>query len=160
MVLAEKVLIADERDYAAEEQIVHRSKSQPVFQKRSWAITGMLVMAVIVTNLIIQALVIQRDQQLTQLRKMVTVKEEEKIKLRLQIAQLDSFDRIRHIAQTELGMRDAGAQDYLLIKGAPRLIGENSSVGPSTGRSSKQNGSGMKFLSWLGGIGRMMAKSH
>lgn len=158
MVLAEKILVPENESYSVGEQIYYRPKSQPLL-KRTWVIIGLLFVAMIVCNMIIQALVIQRDQQLTHLRKMAELKEQKVIKLRLEMAQLDSFDRIRHIAQNELGMRDAGSQDYLLIKGAPSLEKGNPGTGELAQLSSEKTGFRNKLSSWLGGIGRTMAKT-
>lgn len=81
-------------------------------------VLGLLLLTVI-GNIIVQGLVIQQNQKIQFWQKKIDEKQRELGKLRIEIAGLESFERIQKIAQDELGMREAGPQDYNLIKSAP-----------------------------------------
>jgi len=117
-----------------------------------------ILLALVVCNVVVHACVIRQDHQLKYWQKMIDEKERELVKLRIEIAQLESFDRIQRIAQNELGMRDAGPMDCYLIKSAPELKKE---VFKSDYVAKTPTNTGLwnKVSGWLGGLGRTMAKN-
>lgn len=117
-----------------------------------------ILLALVVCNVVVHACVIRQDHQLKYWQKMIDEKERELVKLRIEIAQLESFDRIQRIAQNELGMRDAGPMDCYLIKSAPELKKE---VFKSDYVAKTPTNTGLwnKVSGWLGGLGQTMAKN-
>lgn len=73
------------------------------------------LLCLIVANLVIQSLVVQRISQIKQLQNKIAVMERRAGELRVEIADLESFDRIQSLAEKELGMRVAGPNDFHCI---------------------------------------------
>lgn len=158
MLLAEKLPVSTmddvQNDIVRQRQKVRRVKMR---NPKIMIVIGILL-TLVVCNVVVQACVIRQDHQLKYWQKMIDEKERELVKLRIEIAQLESFDRIQRIAQNELGMRDAGPMDCFLIKSAPDLKKE---VFQSNYVAEAPSNSGLwdKLSGWLGGIGRTMAKN-
>lgn len=156
MLVAEKLPVSADMqgDVARQRKPVRRVK---IHYARLFVTIGIL-MAMIIGNVVVHACVIRQDHQIKYWKKMIDDKQRELVKLRIEIAKLESFDRIQQIARNELGMRDAGPMDCYLIKSAPEIKKE---VFPGDYVAQTQSETGLwdKLSGWLGGLGRTMAKN-
>lgn len=156
MLLAEKLTLNDDETVVTAQKPTPHSYRR--LQGKMMLILGLLF-ASILGNMIVQGLVIQQNQRIQVWQKKIDEKQRELVKLRMEIADLDSFDRIQKIAQNELGMREAGPQDYNLIKSVP---GNHDQLTPPTrylAEVPEQTGLWATISSWFGEIGKTMAKS-
>ncbi|HEY8464295.1 MAG TPA: hypothetical protein VIM29_09795, partial [Bacillota bacterium] len=81
--------------------------------KQQWALAAaVMLFGLIVGNVIIQGLVVERNYQISYWQKLLNEQEREIVKVKMEIASLESFDRVQSIAKNELGMKTAGPQDY------------------------------------------------
>ena len=114
------------------------------------------LLSLVVVNLVIQALVIQRDHEVSSWQSLINAKEREIIKTRVAMADLESYDRIQDIAKNELGMRVAGANDYRCIAAVPVRA-------PETYAYLAQNHVAKdlwaQLTAWIGGSGATMAQT-
>lgn len=99
-------------------------------------------------NSIIQALVVQKNYQITLQRNEIQVLDRELNKIQVEIAGLTSYERIQFLAKSELGMKLATPGDYRRIAAAPsvdRVLPKQSIWG--------------RFTAWVGGAGETLANT-
>lgn len=158
MVLAEQLSMAD---YQYEQRYERRLTQQPRKKSRLMLklICGLFVLMLI--NIIVQAMVVQTNHQINTWKNMIREQEREMIQLRVEIAALESFERIQLIAQTELGMKMAGPDDYKFIAAVPSMKKSVPSASYLAKSEVRQNSANLlaKLNNWLGGFGRTMAKT-
>lgn len=157
MVLAEKISVSTVEFPATEnrKKYIRASKRQ---KAQVLGVIGLLLIAVF-GNVIVQALVIQQNQQINQLEKLISNKNQEMVKLRMELARLESFDRIQQVAQADLGMRVAGPDDYYMIKTTPNPGTERHLVDLQLASAETGGGLWGKFKNWLGDFGQTMAQT-
>lgn len=158
MVLAEKVPMVE-----ADETIVVREKRKPGFQaklnfRKVLSLAGCLF-CLTVGNVIVQGLVVEKNYQVQCLAKLVQKQEQDLMKLKINIASLESFDRVRTIAQNELGMKLVGPDDYQMIPAVPAENENLALTAPCVAPSGEQDGMLNQVAAWLGGIGKTMANT-
>lgn len=116
---------------------------------------GGIVFCLLVFNILIQALVIQKNYEARALEAQIRDVNREMVEVRMDIANLESLDRIKMIAQNDLGMREAGSSDYRCIAVANASVAE----GPQGFQTVKSKTLWTKVSSWFGGMGTTMAKN-
>ncbi len=118
------------------------------------------VLSLVVANIIFQALLIQRNQEVKVWQTRLAKLERRAIKLRIEMADLGSFERIQTAAQRDLGMKLAGPDDYLCIAAAPeKREGQQQTYETYTSKSVPQGNLWTKLADWLEGIGQTMAQT-
>ncbi len=118
----------------------------PVLLKMAGVLIGLVFL-----NSVIQMLVVQKNYQINLQRDEIQALDRELNKTQVEIASLTSYDRIQHLAKTELGMKLATPRDYRRIAAAP-------SVDHALPRSYQQ-GIWSKLTAWVGGVGETLANT-
>ncbi len=116
MLLAEQQARTVPIDTTVPSQRLHsrpRPKSRFVYR------IGGVVFGVFVVNLFLHAAVIQKSYEIRAWEDKIRDLNREMVEVRMDIAHLESFDRIKTIAENELGMKPAGSDDYRCIAVAP-----------------------------------------
>jgi cell division protein FtsL len=154
------MLLAEERSLAYQASPITGTSKSPLPNRRQQMkkisrILGVLL-CLIAVNMIFQALVVQQNNQIKVWQVKIRDLEREKIQLRVEMAYLESFDRIQYVAQTKLGMRAPGSRDFRCIAAAPV---ERPRLYTKTQPSSKTNRPWGKVTTWLGGMGKTMAQT-
>jgi len=156
MLLAEKMAVTE----AVYITTVGDAKIKPQKSRNLLMILiGSCLALLIVFNLIIQALVIQQSRRIKDWRSLINGKERQVVKIRMEIADLGSFNRIQSMARNELGMRDAGPGDFHLIKAAPNLNRPAPSTSGYLAQSENRTGLWSRLTAWVGGFGRTLARN-
>lgn len=101
-------------DFSNDNRIKRRTVKKP-FQSKAFIRVLVGVLCLIIANIIFQALVIKRTQEIKVWQAKLTKLERYSTKLRIEMANLESFERIQTAAQRDLGMRIPGPDDYLCI---------------------------------------------
>lgn len=109
-----------------DEAVVHRSKSRvkPRFYKFLYVST---VVCLFLSGLYFCSLamgVATKGYEINRLKEEISALETANERLRLEIVQLSSLERVEMLACTELGMKKPEAGDYLLLPGAESLMPE------------------------------------
>ena len=158
MLLAEKRMVYD-YESVSRETVSNRAKT--VRRQRHMADflvkVGGVVLCLLVLNTLIQALVIQKTYEIRGLEAKVRDIDREIVEVRMDMANLESLDRIKTIAQNDLGMREAGSSDYRCIAVARPSL---KSFGNSREESVPSNNLLAKVASWVGGLGVTMAQNR
>lgn len=116
---------------------------------------GGMVFCLLIINILIQALVIQKNYQARALESQIRDVNREMVEVRMDIANLESLDRIKMIAQNDLGMREAGSSDYRCIA----VANTGFTDGTQGYQTAKSKTLWAKVSSWFGGMGATMAKN-
>jgi cell division protein FtsL len=154
MVLAEKVVAVEvEEPVAIKEKPQNTLKIKLNFKKALSLASCLLCLTV--GNVIVQGLVVEKNYQIRHLQQLVQEKERDMMKLKINIANLESFERVRTIAQNELGMKTIGPDDYQMIPAIPAEAASPAPVVPGV----EQTGLLNKLAAWIGGIGKTMANT-
>ncbi|MCL6589429.1 MAG: cell division protein FtsL [Firmicutes bacterium] len=136
---------------------------------RQWVVQKMIAkiivfsLCLIVANLVIQSLAVKRIREIKDLQAEISSLERDAAKLRVEMAELESFNRIQAIAQKELNMRPAGPKDFQFIAAAPgyNYKKEKSAVsGQDQANSLKpvpRDSLWNQLAAWLGGTNKTMA---
>lgn len=153
MVTAEKLMVPQEEVPIKETKTVVRRKSR---KGAVWTVS--LLMFMIFSNLFVHALVIKYNYQMKQLEKLIDARKQEMVKLRVEMADLESFDRIHEIAQRDLGMRVAESKDYFLVKAAPAIKQVPKSSIASSPQMETTGNLWSQIGNWFGEMGQTMAQ--
>jgi cell division protein FtsL len=154
MVLAEKVVVVE-----AAEPVVVRETPQSAFKikrnfKKALSVVSCLL-CLTVGNVIVQGLVVAKNYQVRHLEQVVQEQERDMMKLKINIASLESFERVRTTAQNELGMKTVGPDDYQMIPAIPAETVSPARAVPAATPTGLLD----KLTAWLGGIGKTMANT-
>lgn len=117
-------------------------------------------LTLVLANIIFQSLVIKRTQEIKVWQAKLAELERISVKLRIEMANLESFDRIQTVAQKDLGMRVAGPEDYISIAAAPELPQNPPPPYYGTSRTGSTPPGNLwnRLASWIEGIGETMAQ--
>jgi cell division protein FtsL len=137
-------------------------RSRPVkkrFQNRVVFKILVCLLCLVLANIIFQALVIKRNQEIKVWQAKLSKLERDSVKLRIEMANLGSFDRIQTAAQRDLGMRVAGPGDYMCIASAPEPA-QNIQQSYETYSTKPNPPSNLwtRLAGWIEGIGETMAQ--
>lgn len=113
--------------------------------------TVAVLVGLVFTNSIIQALVIQKNYQIAVQRNEIQALDRELNKLQIEIADLTSYDRIQNLAKTELGMKLASPEDFRRIAAVPSV----DRTAPDSYRKTLWS----RLATWVGGAGKTMANT-
>lgn len=113
--------------------------------------TTVVLIGLVFLNSVIQALLVQKNHEITVRRDEIRALDRELNKLQIEIAGLTSYDRIQHLAKTELGMKLAASGDYRRIAAAPWV----DRTAPDSYRQSLWS----RVAAWVGGAGETMANT-
>jgi cell division protein FtsL len=116
---------------------------------------GGAIFGVLVVNLFLHAAVIQKSYEIRIWEEKIRDLNREMVEVRMDIAHLESFDRIKTIAENELGMKPAGTDDYRCIAVAPPSA--ESRVGGDYQLKDKSS-LWIRVASWIGNQGATMAQ--
>lgn len=109
----------------------------------------------VVSNSFLQVFVISQNEKILEYQSQIEILEKEISRTKVEIASLQSFDRIQAIALNELGMRIANTEDYRWVEAMP-VVTESVSVFNQTLPEADL----WEHLSrWMSDIGKTMAKS-
>lgn len=111
-----------------------------------------------VFNSFLQVFVIFQSQQIIQFQTKIELLENDISRAKVEMASLESFDRIQTIALNELGMRAADSNDYHWIEGLPVV----SEYAPDWSVDSQEKAKADlwgQLYQWAGNIGKTMAHS-
>ena len=112
-----------------------------------------------VFNSFLQVLVISKNHEILKYRSQIATLGKKISRTKVEIASLESFDRIQTIALNELGMRAANPDDYYWVEAMPA---ESESVSEHNQTLSEIVEADLwEHLSrWIGNVGRTMAQSQ
>lgn len=134
--------------------------SEGVFKKTLARLIKILIVFLLlaVFNSFLQVFVIFQCQEIKKFQSEIELLEKDISRMKVEIASLESFDRIQTIALNELGMRAPGPDDYHWIEALP-VASEN-----TPGRKADIQGTVKADLwgnlyQWVGNIGKTMAQS-
>jgi cell division protein FtsB len=159
MILAEKQQISEEYRYTT----VTVSKARPDYRPelKPFLIVGGFFIVLSLINLWIQVVNVKRSDEIKNYRAAIRGLERESIQIRVEMARLESFERISKIAQTELHMKVAGPTDYQLIAGVPSLHqNEPRPYNSVTKTALPNNHVWGKLATWFEGVRSAMAQSN
>jgi cell division protein FtsL len=113
----------------------------------------------VLANIVFQSLVIKRTREIKVWQGKLARLERVSVKLRIEMAGLESFDRIQAVAQKDLGMRVAGPEDYISIAAAPEPP-QNSPLSYDAYQTSSTPPGNLwnRLAGWIEGIGQTMAQ--
>ena len=161
MVLAERysdVQLQNNPDFAQDSQVRNYPgiKRAP---KRFVIKILVCALCLVLANIIFQALVIKRTQEIKVWQGKLARLERISVKLRIEMANLVSFDRIQAVAQRDLGMRVAGPEDYISIAAAPEPA-QNPPPSYGTYRTGSTPPGNLwnRLAGWIEGLGETMAQ--
>ncbi len=113
-------------------------------------IVGVLI-GLIFLNSVIQALVVEKNHQILVQRGEIQALDRELNKIQIEIAGLNSYERIQKLAKTELGMKLASPEDYRRIAVAPSA--------KRTEPGSYRKNILSRVAAWVGGVGETLANT-
>ena len=153
----------DWADVSQDSLVARTQKRRPVkkpFPNR-FVSTLVIVLCLVIANIFFQALVIQQNQEIKVWQGKINQLERYSTKLRIEMANLESFERIQTAAQKDLGMRVPGPDDYLCIEAVP----ENHSQKPQSydtysNKPASQGNLWHTLAGWIEGIGETMAQTQ
>lgn len=158
MILAEKQRLS-ENLYNNTEYIKKPRNYQREILKPLFRIVG-IFLCLLVANVWIQVLVVKRNDEIRGYQTAIRELERTSIKIRIEMAKLESFERIQTIAQKELGMRVAGPNDYRCIAAAPVLKSDEPRPYNYVANTTPQNSHlWARLAAWFEGIRSVMAQT-
>ncbi len=115
-----------------------------------------LILAVF--NSFLQVFVIFQCQEIKKFQSQIELLEKDISRIKVEIASLESFDRIQTIALNELGMRAADTDDYHWIEALPVVNRDapERNIDPQETANADLWG---HFYQWIGNVGKTMAHS-
>ena len=109
-----------------------------------------------VFNSILQVFVISQNEEILKYQSQIKILEKEISRTKVEIASLQSFDRIQAIALNELGMRAANTEDYRWVEAMPMARKDASTY--NQGHPEIAQADLWEYLyRWLGDLGKTMA---
>ncbi len=119
-----------------------------------------VALCLVVANLIFQSLLIKRADEIKVWQSKLVKLERRSIKLRIEMADLESFERIQTAAEKDLGMKVAGPDDYLCIAAIPEhQTKQPRTYGTYTTQAIPQSNLWTKLTNWIEGFGETMAQT-
>lgn len=109
-----------------------------------------------VSNSFLQVFVISQNEKILEYQSQIEILEKEISRTKVEIASLQSFDRIQAIALNELGMRTANTEDYRWVEAMP-MASENTPVYNHGSSEIAKADLGERLYRWLGDFGKTMA---
>ena len=159
MVLAEKQRIS-ENLYSSGEPAIRPSLSRRRNLKPVVTV-AVFFLCLMVANLWVQVVVVKRSEQIKNYREAIRALERESIQIRIEMANLESFEHIQTVAQNEMHMRIAGPGDYRHIAAAPSLQQNEPRPYNYTTKTIPQNTHVWgRLASWFEGFREAMAQSN
>ena len=119
MILAEKQRIS-ENLYNPNESALRLRTYRRQNLKPLLAVVGFFL-CLMVVNLWVQVALVKRNDEIKGCQEAIRTLERESIQIRIEMANLESFERVQTIAQKVLRMKVAGPGDYRYIAAAPSL---------------------------------------
>jgi cell division protein FtsL len=121
-------------------------------------LTIFLLLAVF--NSFLQVLVISKSHEILKCRSQIEILEKKISRTKMEIASLESFDRIQTIALNELGMRTANSNDYRWVEAMPFLKEDTGAVNQvSDSVEMAEANLWGNLYKCIGELGKTMAKS-
>jgi len=111
-----------------------------------------------VFNSFLQIFVIFRCQEIKKYQSKISLLEKDISRVRVEIASLESFDRIQTIALNELGMRSPGPDDYHWVEALP-VASENTPGREADSQRMAKADLWGNLYQLVGNIGKTMAQS-
>jgi cell division protein FtsL len=159
MILAEKQMVS-ENLYNTSKPALRPSMNRGQNLKPVLTIVGFFL-CLMVANLWIQVAIVKRSDEIKDCREAIRTLERESIQIRIEMANLESFERVQSIAQKELRMRVAGPGDYRCIAAAPSLHQNEPRPYNYVAKTVPQNPHVWgRLASWFEGFRAAMAQSN
>jgi hypothetical protein len=118
-------------------------------------------LCLMVANLWVQVVVVKQNNEIKGCQEAIRILERESIKIRIEMANLESFERVQTVAQKELHMKIAGPGDYRCIAAAPSLPQNEPRPYNFVAKSIPQNTRlWAKVAFWFEGFRTAMAQSN
>jgi cell division protein FtsL len=159
MLLAEKQSVS-ENSYNSSKLVLRHCTDRRKNLKLFLTIVG-FSLCLMVANLWVQVVVVKQNNQIKGCQEAIRTLERESIKIRIEMANLESFERVQTVAQKELHMKIAGPGDYRCIAAAPSLPQNEPRPYNFVAKSIPQNTRLLaKVVSWFEGFRTAMAQSN
>ncbi|HBE77617.1 MAG TPA: hypothetical protein DDW65_07500 [Firmicutes bacterium] len=158
MILAERQRISEQL-YNTNQPALQSMAERRTLLKPILIVSGTFL-CLTVANLWVQLALVKQSNETKQCQMAIRSLERESIKLRMEMANLESFERIQTIAQKQLHMKIAGPNDYRWIAAAPDLYKSESHPYNYVSKVTSQNTHIWgKLASWVEGFRQAMAQS-
>lgn len=134
--------------------------TEGIFNKSIAQLTKILIifLSLAVFNSFLQVFVIFKSQEILNYQSQIRILEKEISRAKVELASLESFDRIQTIALNELGMRAANSDDYRWVESMPVSTG-NASVHDRVAPEIAEADLWEHLSHLIGNIGKTMARS-
>jgi cell division protein FtsL len=159
MILAEKQRIS-ENLYNTDESALRVRTYRRQNLKPLLVVVGFFL-CLMVINLWLQVEVVKRNDELKGCQEAIRTLERESIQIRIEMANLESFERVQTVAQKVLRMKVAGPSDYRYIAAAPSLHQNEPRPYNYVAKTVPQNPHVWgRLASWFEGFRTAMAQSN
>lgn len=118
-----------------------------------------IVLLLAVFNSFLQVLVIFINQEIQKYQSQIEILEKEISRTKVEMASLESFERIQTIALNKLGMRAANYDDYHWVEAMPMVSESVSSIPDQASPEIVEADLWEQLSRWIGNIGKTMAQS-
>lgn len=118
-----------------------------------------IVLLLAVFNSFLQVLVIFISQEIQKYQSLIEILEKEISRTKVEMASLESFERIQTIALNKLGMRAANYDDYHWVEAMPMVSESVSSIPDQASPEIVEADLWEQLSRWIGNIGKTMAQS-
>lgn len=134
--------------------------TEGIFNKSLTQLIKMLIIFLLlaVCNSFLQVFVIFISQEIQKYQSQIEILEKEISRTKVEIASLESFERIQTIALNELGMRAPTSDDYYWVEAVP-VVSKNASQPNYTSSEMVKADLWEQLYQWLENIGKTMAQS-
>ena len=118
-----------------------------------------IVLLLAVLNSFLQVFVIFINQEIQKYQSQIKILEKEISRTKVEMASLESFERIQTIALNKLGMRAANSDDYHWVEAMPVVSESLSSIPDQASPEIVEADLWEQLSRWIGNIGKTMAQS-
>lgn len=118
-----------------------------------------IVLLLAVFNSFLQVFVIFISQEIQKYQSLIEILEKEISRTKVEMASLESFERIQTIALNKLGMRAANYDDYHWVEAMPMVSESVSSIPDQASPEIVEADLWEQLSRWIGNIGKTMAQS-
>ncbi|MGE5604906.1 MAG: hypothetical protein ACM3YE_04350 [Bacteroidota bacterium] len=118
-----------------------------------------IVLLLAVLNSFLQVFVIFINQEIQKYQSQIEILEKEISRTKVEMASLESFERIQTIALNKLGMRAANSDDYHWVEAMPVVSESLSSIPDQASPEIVEADLWEQLSRWIGNIGKTMAQS-
>ena len=135
--------------------------TEGIFNKSLTQLIKLLIIFLLlaVFNSFLQVFVIFINQEIQKYQSQIEILEKEISRTKVEMASLESFERIQTIALNKLGMRAANTDDYHWVEAMPVVSESISSIPDQASPEIVEADLWEQLSRWIGNIGKTMAQS-